>query len=297
MGRGGAERGAMAFLEMTDLGGYKCFDHEACKAAGMAKAAEYRGNQPFPHVMLDDFLAPEVLRKVCEEFPDSEGRDFFDRDQERLKFQFRPDQCSGPVTRMLFAELNSRAFLAFLSALTGIRGLIADPYHAGAGLHETRRGGHLGIHADFPHHGGMKVERRLNLLIYLNEEWMPGYGGALELWDRGMTRAERSIQPEFGRAVIFSTDRDTYHGHPDPLACPAGRSRRSIATYYYTAIGASLPAIERTTDFRARPGSGDKADWRVRLHNLKSDWLPPILQRRNREPLETVPIDPATAAS
>jgi Rps23 Pro-64 3,4-dihydroxylase Tpa1-like proline 4-hydroxylase len=287
----------MAFLDLTDLGGYRCFDHASCKAAGADCAARYRDNQPFPHIVLDDFLDADILRKVLDEFPDSCGKDYFDRDQERLKFQFRPDECDGPTTRMLFAELNSRAFLGFLSALTGIRGLIADPYHAGAGLHETRRGGHLGIHADFPHHGRMKIERRLNLLIYLNEDWPADYGGALELWDRSMTQAQHRIQPGFGRAVIFSTDRDTYHGHPDPLACPEGRSRRSIATYYYTATAAALPAIERTTDFRARPGSVDKADWRVRLHNLKSDWLPPILQRRRREPLEALPVDPASTAA
>ncbi|MEE4453634.1 2OG-Fe(II) oxygenase [Novosphingobium resinovorum] len=278
----------MAFLGLTDLGGYHCFDYDACREAGAAMATDYRQGDPFPHVVVDDFLDRDFLRRVLGEFPDSAGRDYFDRDQERLKFQFRPDQCAGPHTRMLFAELNSRAFLAFLSEMTGIRGLIADPYHAGAGLHETRRGGHLGIHADFPHHGRMKVERRLNLLIYLNEDWSPDYGGALELWDRAMKARCRSVLPEIGRAVVFSTDRDTFHGHPEPLACPPGRSRRSIATYYYTAVTAPLPEIERSTDFRVRPGSGDRADWRMRLHNLKSDWIPPVLQRRRREPLSPV---------
>ncbi|TCM20819.1 Rps23 Pro-64 3,4-dihydroxylase Tpa1-like proline 4-hydroxylase [Novosphingobium sp. PhB165] len=280
----------MAYLEMTDLGGYQCFDHEACKAAGADKAAEYRFNDPFPHVVVDDFLDPDLLRRVAAEFPDSTGHDYFDRSQERLKFQFRPDQCEGPASRILFAELNSRAFLTFLTQMTGIRGLIPDPYHAGAGLHETRRGGHLGVHADFPFHAGMKVERRLNLLIYLNEDWAPEYGGALELWDRGMQQARHSVLPEFGRAVIFSTDRDTFHGHPEPLTCPEGRSRRSIATYYYTAMGEDPRGIERSTDFRVRPGTGDKTDWRMRLQNLKSDWMPPILQRRHRQPLEPVPM-------
>ncbi|WP_126172155.1 2OG-Fe(II) oxygenase [Altericroceibacterium xinjiangense] len=270
----------MSFLSMTDLGGYRCFDFEDCQAAGGAMATRYRDNDPFPHIVLDDFLDPDLLRRVVVEFPDSRGRQFFDRAQERLKFQFRPDQCPGPSTRMLFAELNSRAFLAFLSEMTGIKGLIADPYHAGAGLHETRKGGHLGIHADFPHHGGMKVERRLNLLIYLNEDWAPEYGGALELWDRSMQRACHSILPEFGRAVIFNTDRDTFHGHPDPLSCPDTRARRSIATYYYTASATVMPALERTTDFRTRPGSDDRSDWSVKLHNLKADWIPPVLQRR-----------------
>jgi len=275
----------MAFLEMRDLGGYHCFDHDACKVAGTAMAADYRGNHPFPHAVFDDFIDGDLLRRVAAEFPDSTGHDYFNRAQEQLKFQFRPDQCDGPATRMLFAELNSRAFLGFLSALTGIRGLIADPYHLGAGLHETRRGGHLGIHADFPFHGGMKVERRLNLLIYLNEDWTPDYGGALELWDRGMKRVQHSVLPEFGRAVIFSTDRDTFHGHPEPLACPDGRSRRSIATYYYTASKMEIPAFERNTDFRARPGTADRMDWRVWLENLKSDWIPPAIQRwRRREP-------------
>ncbi|EJL23394.1 2OG-Fe(II) oxygenase [Novosphingobium sp. AP12] len=282
----------MAFLGLTDLGGYHCFDYDACREAGAAQAARYREADPFPHVVIDDFLDSDFLRGVLAEFPDSSGRDYFDRDQERLKFQFRPDQCAGAHTRMLFAELNSRAFLAFLTALTGIRGLIADPYHSGAGLHETRRGGHLGIHADFPHHGRMKVERRLNLLIYLNEDWDPGYGGALELWDQDMKEARRSVLPELGRAVVFSTDRDTFHGHPDPLACPPGKSRRSIATYYYTAVAAPLPDLERTTDFRVRPGTTDKADWRIRLHNLKSDWMPPILQRRGREPLAPLAPEP-----
>ncbi|WOK38354.1 2OG-Fe(II) oxygenase [Sphingomonas sp. C3-2] len=170
--------------------------------------------------------------------------------------------------------------MTFLSELTGIEGLIADPYHAGAGLHEIKRGGHLSIHADFPQHEWMKVDRRLNLLIYLNEDWEEAYGGSLELWDRRMKSVRQRISPLFGRAVIFNTDRDTFHGHPDPLNCPDGRSRRSIATYYYTAQPSVRQAFERTTDFKARPGSTDKRDWRIMLHHLKADWIPPVLQRR-----------------
>jgi Rps23 Pro-64 3,4-dihydroxylase Tpa1-like proline 4-hydroxylase len=270
----------MQVLSFTNLGGYRCFDTDQCRAAGSALAERYRANPPFPHVVLDDFLDADFLRRVVEEFPDSSGQDCFLRDQEKLKFQYRPDECQGPFTRMLFAELNSRAFLGFLSELTGIKGLIADPYHAGAGLHETKRGGYLGIHADFPRHEEMRVNRRLNLLIYLNEDWQDDYGGALELWDKRMRAARQRVLPVFGRAVIFSTDKDTFHGHPDPLSCPEGRSRRSIATYYYTAQVEDQLQYERTTDFRRRPGTTDKRDWAVLLHHLKADWLPPVLQRR-----------------
>ncbi len=266
-------------LSLNNLGGYHCFDQQQCESAGSALAERYKSAAPFPHIVLDDFLDADFLTAVLAEFPGSEGRDCFQRDQERLKYQFRPDECSGPLTRMLFAELNSRAFLGFLSKMTGIEGLIADPYHAGAGLHETKRGGHLSIHADFPRHEHMHVDRRLNLLIYLNEDWQEDYGGALELWDKKMRAATQRVMPLFGRAVVFSTARDTFHGHPDPLTCPESRSRRSIATYYYTASPVET-RLERTTDFRQRPGTADKRDWRVMMQHLKADWLPPALQRR-----------------
>jgi hypothetical protein len=260
----------MALLSLADIGGYRCFDFDQCRDAGQALSARYATENPFPHIVIDDFLDIDLLRKVIVEFPDSSGQSCFMRDQEKLKFQYRPDQCHGAATRMLFAELNSRAFLQFLSELTGIAGLIPDPYHAGAGLHEIKSGGHLSIHADFPRHETMRIDRRLNLLIYLNEDWAPDFGGSLELWDREMRAAEQMILPVLGRAVIFNTDSDTFHGHPDPLTCPADRSRRSIATYYYTAPAGS----------RKRPGTRDKRDWRIFLHHLKADWLPPVLQRR-----------------
>lgn len=269
----------MPLLSFADLGGYRCLDLETCRRAGRALAPQYRANQPYPHIVMDDFIDPHLLQQVVAEFPDNSKRPYFSRDQERLKFQVRPDECTGAVTRALFAELNSMAFLTFLSEMTGIQGLVADPYFAGAGLHEIKAGGHLGIHADFPKHDVMQLDRRLNLLIYLNDDWHEDYGGTLELWDRRMTRCRKSILPTMARAVVFNTERDTFHGHPDPLKCPEDRSRRSIATYYYTSP-ASTPMIERTTDFRPRPGTSDRRDWRIMLHHLKADWIPPILQRR-----------------
>ena len=164
--------------------------------------------------------------------------------------------------------------------MTGMKGLIPDPHFEGGGLHETKRGGHLGVHADFNIHSNLKVERRLNLLIYLNEEWEDGFGGQLELWKKDMSECAVRVKPEFGRAVVFTTALDSFHGHPDPLSCPPERSRRSIATYYYQAAEEGLALLpKRTTNFRARPGSEDKSDWEVRRHHLVNDWVPPKLQR------------------
>jgi Rps23 Pro-64 3,4-dihydroxylase Tpa1-like proline 4-hydroxylase len=269
-----------AMLHMTSVAGYRALDESECRALGQSLSEQYRTAQPFPHVVIDDFLEADVLRNVLEHFPSSDGKQFFDREQERLKFQYQPGEVSSGLVRNLFAELNSRAFLAFLQELTGIGGLLPDPYFEGGGLHETKRGGHLGVHADFNIHDRLKVERRLNLLIYLNEDWDESYGGELELWNKDMSECAVRVKPVFGRAVIFSTALDSFHGHPDPLKCPPQRSRRSMATYYYTAAEELLPLLpKRTTNFRARSGSGDKRDWQVRRHHFVNDWIPPKLQR------------------
>jgi Rps23 Pro-64 3,4-dihydroxylase Tpa1-like proline 4-hydroxylase len=269
-----------AMLHMTSVSGYRALDEAECRALGQSLSEQYRNAHPFPHIVIDDFLEADLLRSVFGDFPPSDGKQFFDREQERLKYQYQPSEVPSGLVRNLFAELNGRAFLGFLHDLTGIEGLIPDPYFDGGGLHETKRGGHLGVHADFNVHDRLKVERRLNLLIYLNENWDRSYGGDLELWNKDMSECAVRVKPIFGRAVIFSTALDSYHGHPDPLNCPPQRSRRSIATYYYTAGEAGLPAIpKRTTNFRARPGSGDKRDWQVRRHHFVNDWVPPKLQR------------------
>ncbi|MBB5685133.1 2OG-Fe(II) oxygenase [Sphingobium boeckii] len=270
----------MSVLQLHSIDGFLHFDEAECRAAGKALAASYQTASPFPHVVIDDLLDADVLRDVAAHYPATDDKTFFDRDQERFKFQFHPEEVPSGQTRNLLAELNGRAFLGFLEEMTGITGLVSDPYYAGGGLHLTRRGGHLSVHADFNVHGEMKMERRLNLLVYLNEDWPDAYGGKLELWDREMKGCEKSVAPLLGRAVVFNTSLDSFHGHPDPLSCPPERDRRSIATYYYTALGDGQTAIPiRTTTFQTRPGSADKTDWGVKSGHFIADWVPRRLQR------------------
>src|SRR5690348_9421557 len=145
-------------LHLAKLNGYFALEPDECRAAGRSLAERYQNASPFPHVVIDDFLDPEILRGVLAGFPSSEDKRYFDRDQERLKFQFSPQEVQSGLIRNLFAELNSEAFIGFLEELTGIDGLIADPYFEGGGLHETKRGGHLGVHADFNAHPKLKLE-------------------------------------------------------------------------------------------------------------------------------------------
>ena len=110
----------------------------------------------------------------------------------------------------------------------------------------------------------MDLERRVNLLIYLNDDWKDEYGGQLELWANDMSKCVQSVVPMFNRAAMFNTTSFSNHGNPNPINNPAGRSRKSIALYYYTATWDESKR-SHTTQFRARPESEDKVDWRVRV--------------------------------
>ena len=256
------------------------FNKEECAALGRSFHDEYVNAHPFPHAVLDDFLPREMLRRVILEFPQWRPGRFSDRTS-NLKTGYQLEAIDSPFITNLMYAFNSAQFLAFLEALTGIEGLIPDPYYLGGGLHETLRGGHLGVHVDFNTHEPFGLLRRLNLILFLNENWQDSWGGHLELWDRTMEHRARSLAPVMGRTVVFNTDPGSFHGHPDPLAAPEGVSRRSIALYYYTAPRDGCLPAARTTNFQPRPGSSDpRSSLRVKVRYFVRDRLLPIIGRR-----------------
>ena len=221
------------------------------------KACEYKNNFPFPHIYLDDFLPAETAEAALRAFPTPKQLDWeeFKSGRER-KFAFDDVEKLAVADRDVLYFLNSRPMLKFLEKLTGIDNLISDPYFVGGGLHQITRGGKLEVHADFNFHTKFQLDRRLNVLIYLNKEWKEQYGGHLELWNPEMTRAERKILPVFNRCAIFSTTSISYHGHPTPLACPPNQTRKSIAVYYYTNGRPEDEVAEaHSTLFQQRPKS------------------------------------------
>ena len=254
-------------------------DVAAARALGAGKASAYQSAEPYNYGSIDGFLPEAVLRRVKEEIatlPEPEGA--FDRAQERLKTSYNPERL--PLyTRSLFHALNAPAFLAFLHEMTGIENLIPDPYFVGAGIHRVANGGHLDIHADFNLHGQMQVERRLNVLIYLNDDWREEWGGSFEIWDKAMENKVASFVPIFNRMVCFSTGSDTFHGNPATVANPNGEPRLSIALYYYTATWDETRK-SHTTLFKPRPGTADKVDWAVKRQAIARDVLPPAIYRR-----------------
>jgi Rps23 Pro-64 3,4-dihydroxylase Tpa1-like proline 4-hydroxylase len=198
-------------------------------------AQTYQNNKPFPSIYFDNFFPQDAVEAALRDFPQPQilpWKRFDDARQKKLAFDAVEKLPASIRNVLLF--MNSRPMLEFLETLTGITGLISDPYYAGGGLHQIEPGGKLAVHVDFNRHPKLRLDRRLNVLLYLNKDWKEEYGGHFELWNRDMSAAEVKVLPAFNRCAIFSTSEHSYHGHPDPLACPPDRTRKSLATYYYT---------------------------------------------------------------
>jgi len=219
---------------------------------------QYRQNQPVPHILLKDFLEPDAALAIAAEFPapNSDAWTHYRHHNEDTLGLPKREQFPRLLGEVV-DELNSPAFLRWVSQLTGIEGLVADPSMEGGGLHQSGRGGFLNIHTDFSHHHYHKHwRRRVNLILYLNAGWQNQWGGAIELWDAKMQRCVAKYPPFLNHALIFQTDEKSFHGFPEPLTCPEGDSRKSLALYYYTIDQGRVPDKARSTDYRARPGDG-----------------------------------------
>ena len=199
-------------------------------------AEKYKNANPFPSIYFEDFFDGEFLQEVLNEFPDLSKEDSISfNDPLQKKFAGRGEKSFGPKTREFMYFLNSEPFLNFVNKITGIEEVLyGDPYFSGGGLHEIKRGGLLKVHADFNKNPTNGLDRRVNILVYLNKDWKTEYGGDFELWNAEMTKCETKIPPRFNTLAMFSTTSDSYHGHPDPLQCPEDRSRKSLALYYYS---------------------------------------------------------------
>jgi Rps23 Pro-64 3,4-dihydroxylase Tpa1-like proline 4-hydroxylase len=204
-----------------------------------AKIAElgeaFKRNKPFPHLVIDGLFSPALLECIYEEF------DLVKKDELQVynnmnekKLATRPFTRLWNASELYFNTINSGRFIDFLQQITGIAGLITDPGLDGGGLHSIPTGGKFALHTDFNQHTVTKLENRLIFITYLNKDWLPSYGGALELWNIEEEKCEAEVFPVFGRSILFHESKRSLHGHPKPVEAPNGRPRRSACTAYYT---------------------------------------------------------------
>jgi Rps23 Pro-64 3,4-dihydroxylase Tpa1-like proline 4-hydroxylase len=230
------------------------FDYQRWEASLPALAWQYRSNSPCPHILLKDFIEPQIALAMARQFPSLASDSWTQyKHANENKLGMAKRELFPPTIGAVVDELNSPEFVAWISELTGIADLMGDPMLEGGGLHQSGRGGYLNVHTDFSmHHFHANWHRRVNLILYLNPGWKEEWGGSLELWEKGMRRCGAKYPPLLNHALIFNTDERSLHGFPDPLTCPEGESRKSLALYYYTLDpGSKVPV--HSTDYFARP--------------------------------------------
>jgi len=238
----------------------------------------YRAARPFPHVVIDNLFAPQILDPVLEEMSGMAERQWMiveTKSQERIRRMSSGVEL-GRAGSQLVGLVHSAPFLYLVSEITGVWQLLPDPYLQGAGYAAMKPGDFFNVHSDRNVAYETGLHRRLAMIVFLNKAWDSRYHGQLELWNSEATRCEVSVEPVFNRTVIFEVAYPNYHGVPQPIDCPVDRSRQSFIVYYHTAaIDGKLDVTPHTSIFAPR-------FYRPRSASLKSaarDLTPPVLFR------------------
>ncbi len=202
-------------------------------------AAQFRNAQPFRHVVIDDFFAPDMAEALLEQFPAFEvGNARTENGDLGNKSTVEKIRDLGPAYSALDDVIQTREFLDAVGRITGIRNLLYDPWYFGGGTHCNRAGQDLDAHVDFNRHPIKHWHRRLNLIVYLNHEWHDDWGGSLGLHTNPRSENDqvKLVTPLYNRCVIFETTENSWHSFStiQPPEDKRDALRRSVALYFYS---------------------------------------------------------------
>lgn len=201
--------------------------------------AEWKSD-PFPHAVIDGMWDEGFLRSCIEEFPDyQDPRWITYNDPEEFGKKAGASEMWGAQTHSFFIAVRSPEFTSLMEQVTSISPLTSDDI--GGGMHMTGPGGRLEMHIDFNVHPSLPLERRINLLVFLNDDWDCSNGGCLRLG----SDQEVTIKPEFNRTVLFECSEESFHGHPEAIV--GEHYRRSLACYFYAPLREGVLEKAHTT--------------------------------------------------
>lgn len=224
------------------------FDYESFEAQVNDLSDSYSLAKPYPFAYFDGLFDDVVLDEINIEIDQAN----FEKDvrsidgvEVKTRSDFDDNESLPPATRRVFELINGGKFLNIVSKLTGIGGLISDPYYDGGGINVIENNGTLAVHVDGTTQHRMQVCRRINAILFLNDDWDPSWNGYHEQWDfvnkelspfddEQTWKCVRKILPKKNRLFFFTTNDHSWHGHAGVLNVPEGVQRRSLIAYYYT---------------------------------------------------------------
>jgi hypothetical protein len=193
---------------------------------------------PYKHIVIDDFLPRELAVDCMNSFPPTSDPIWEHANDLDIEVKYRTTWASEfdiPENIVDAVRVfNSSTMLRAMADRIEIPKLVPDAYFTGGGLNVSKRGGLLDVHIDGNYHDATGLNRRLNLLLYLNDPWRDEWGGEFGIYDVSGTKCVKKITPIFNRLVIFDSHDRSFHGLPEPISCPPDVERKSIILYYYT---------------------------------------------------------------
>jgi Rps23 Pro-64 3,4-dihydroxylase Tpa1-like proline 4-hydroxylase len=202
---------------------------------------KFRGNKPYNHIVIDNFLDDNDAYKIAEEFPEFEDSCWYSYENPlEIKKATNNWNHFGPNTYNYFSHILSDAFTNKLSVLLSENNRIQlspDKGLHGGGLHSHKNGGRLNPHLDYSIHPKLFLQRKINIILYINPNWKAQYGGTLGLWsdmDGQPNKLVHKVDTLFNRALIFDTTQNSWHGICEEINSENNLTRNSLATYYLT---------------------------------------------------------------
>ena len=164
--------------------------------------------EPFPYLIIDNFIRPEVLSDVVGSFPAI---------KKRGSFPPHAVACSG-LFATLMQEMQSDELRDLIGERLGMDLANRPPMITVRGRTSEKDGE---IHTD-------STSKLVTVLLYLNPGWASPVGRLRLLYNnRDLVPYAAEISPEAGRCLIFKVTPNCWHGHE-----PFVGERRTIQLNY-----------------------------------------------------------------
>jgi SM-20-related protein len=187
-------------------------------------AATAIGTDPFPHMVVPDFVPPDDLKRVLADLPPLNKRGSFPPESVRL----------GPAARALVTELEGPRLKSLIAGRFGLDLGDAPSMLTLRGWTSERDGR---IHCD-------STAKRVTILLYLNQqtEAFDRQEGCLRLLrgPRDLEDFAVEVPPVNGTLLVFPNGPDTWHGHRQFVG-----PRYSIQLNYMTTDGKARSELRR----------------------------------------------------
>ena len=188
---------------------------------------------PFPYVIIPEFINTEYYNQIESKIP-SEPNEKWWKYENPLEVKYALDnlELMDSVISNIFYALSHDNTIDKFKKIFNIPDLEYDPHCHGAGLHMHPRYGRLNMHLDYEIHPLSNKQRRLNIILYLNDEWNPEWNGDTQLWNNTVSECIVNSYPKRNTAIVFVTTEQSWHGVPEIILCPHDKYRKTLAFYY-----------------------------------------------------------------